>query len=107
MFSWKVGDKILFNCDHWFFCPDGKQYRAVWGTLKGIYSSEDTLGVRTNAKSTNWYVQVGDVLIAGCQIHYAVKTDFVCTEGFEEAELNNDKTHVNMVKYPNRIYVTN
>lgn len=37
------------------------------------------LGIKTNMKSTNWFAKVGcedkHVIIAGCQIHYAVKTD--------------------------------
>ena len=70
-----IGQKALITCDHWFYAPDGKQYRAVFGTVKAVRSSEETLGVRTNAKSTNWYVEIGCVTLAGCQIHYAVRTD--------------------------------
>lgn len=71
----QVGDKVLITCDNWFYAPDGQTYRAVFGTLKSIRTAEDTLGVRPNGKSTNWYVEVGNMLIAGCQIHYALKTD--------------------------------
>ena len=71
----KIGDKALITTEGWFFAPDGVSYRAVFGTVKGISTSEDTLGVKTNAKSTNWYVEIGNMLVAGCQIHYAIKTD--------------------------------
>lgn len=71
----EIGKKYLITTNEWFFAPDGRTYRAAFGAVEGIYSSEDTLGVRTNAKSTNWYVQIGRVTIAGCQIHYAVQTD--------------------------------
>src|SRR3546814_15952739 len=69
-----VGDQALITTDNWFYAPDGKSYRAAFGTVKAIRSSEIALGVKTNSKSTNWYVEVGNMLIAGCQIHYAVRT---------------------------------
>ena len=69
------GQKALITVDNWFYAPDGKQYRAVFGTVKAVRSSEETLGVRTNAKSTNWYVEIGCMTIAGCQIHYATRCD--------------------------------
>jgi hypothetical protein len=72
-----VGEKILVTTDHWFYAPDGKQYRAVWGTVKGVYTTEQALGVKPNAKSMNWYACIGNMTIAGCQIHYAIKTDYV------------------------------
>ena len=67
-----VGKKVLVTTDHWFFAPDGRQYRAAWGTVVGIETDDKTLGIRTNARSTNWYLQLGGLMIAGCQIHYAV-----------------------------------
>jgi hypothetical protein len=81
--NFEIGKKYLVNVDGWFHAPDGKQYRAVFGTLKGIYSDTETLGVRTNARSANWYVQIGDTTVAGCRIHYVVQCD-VCNLG--EAE---------------------
>lgn len=73
----KIGDKVLLTTDSWFFAPDGESYRAVYGTVNAILKDEDTLGIKTNARSTNWYVSIGNMLIAGCQIHYAIKTDSV------------------------------
>lgn len=71
----KIGAKVLVTTDCFFFAPDGRQYRAAFGTVHGIHTDETTLGIRTNARSTNWYAQIGDLLIAGCQIHYAIRTD--------------------------------
>lgn len=68
-----VGDKALITTDCWFLAPDGNQYKAVWGTVHAVRSSEETLGIKTNARSTNWYVEIGDMTIAGCQIHYMIK----------------------------------
>lgn len=75
-----VGKKVLVTTDHWFFAPDGRQYRAAWGTVVGIETDEKTLGIRTNARSTNWYLQIGGLVIAGCQIHYAVACE-TCETG--------------------------
>lgn len=68
------GKPLLITTNHWFFAPDGKSYRAVWGNVEFMKDSE-TLGIQTNDRSTNWYAVVGDgkrgVIVAGCQIHYA------------------------------------
>ena len=72
-----IGDKALITCNDWFFGPNGQQYKAVFGTVKAVRTSEETLGVKTNARSTNWYVEIGNTTVAGCQIHYVVKTDEV------------------------------
>lgn len=75
--KFEVGEKYLITTQTWFIAPDGNQYRAAFGTYKGTYSSKDTLGVDTNRHSTNWYVSIGNVTIAGCQIYYCVKTGSV------------------------------
>jgi hypothetical protein len=69
------GDKALITCDNWFIAPDGRQYRAVFGTVRAVRTAEDSLGVKPNGRSTNWYVEVGNMTIAGCQVHYWVKTE--------------------------------
>ena len=65
----------LITTDHWFMGPDGLYYRAVWGNVEIV--SDEVLGVKTNRNSANWYAKVGTkdnhVIVAGCQIHYAVK----------------------------------
>lgn len=69
--------KYLITTDAWFVAPDGKSYRAVWGEVKIV--SDAILGIKTNFKSSNWFAKVGSdsnhVIIAGCQIHYACKTE--------------------------------
>lgn len=70
-----IGDNVLVTTDSWFYAPNGKKYRAVWGELKAIRETESVLGIKTNAKSTNWYAEIGNMVIAGCQVHYIIKTD--------------------------------
>lgn len=71
----KTGQKYLISTDDWFIGPDGENYKGAFGTVHDVVDSADALGIRTNARSSNWYVLIGDMLIAGCQIHYATRTD--------------------------------
>jgi hypothetical protein len=70
--------KYLITTDNWFIAPDGKQYRAAWGNVEIL--EDDIMGVKTNRNSTNWFAKVGSdtnhIIIAGCQIHYAVKSNY-------------------------------
>ena len=74
----EIGKKALLTLDNWFYAPDGNTYRAVFGTVNAVKTAEETLGIRPNAKSTNWYVEIGNLTVAGCQVHFAVRTD-VCS----------------------------
>lgn len=79
-----IGDTVLATLDNFFFAPDGKQYRAVFGKVKAISGDQETLGIKTNARSTNWYATIGDMLVAGCQIHYVVKAEHCNTQDVED-----------------------
>ena len=81
----QIGKKALITTDNWFHAPDGNTYRAVHGTVRAVRSDADTLGVKTNARSTNWYVEIGNMTVAGCQIHYAIRTD-TCHFGERDGE---------------------
>lgn len=70
-----AGQRWLVTTNGWFYAPDGRSYRGAYGTVKGVRGDEATLGIRTNRNATNWYLEIGNLLIAGCQIHYAVRTD--------------------------------
>lgn len=102
--------KYLITTTNWFYGDDGKQYRAVWGICKTI-SAKECLGIETNRHSTNWYVQVGHedkyVIVAGCQIHYAIKCDSKPETG-NYSSWESDKESKSSVTYdiPNPIYFT-
>lgn len=49
----EIGKKYLITVDNWFIAPDGVSYTAVFGTVNNVLTSEETLGVKTNARSTN------------------------------------------------------
>lgn len=97
-----LGEKYVITCDNWFYAPDGQQYRAAFGTVNQILTDEESLGIRTNAKSTNWYVSIGNLLIAGCQIHYAVKTD-VCSKEESRVDIEHNGDFKQGLA-PSRIY---
>ena len=75
--------KYLITTDAWFLAPNGKLYRAVWGEVEIIQDA--ILGVKTNKNSSSWFAKIGSennhVIIAGCQIHYAVRCE---TEPYTE-----------------------
>lgn len=99
----EVGKKVLVTTDCWFTAPDGLQYGAVFGTVKAVRSDEQTLGIKTNRGSTNWYAEIGRVTIAGCQIHYAIECESV-----ESGEVNdwiNEGGECKRYVRPTRIYL--
>lgn len=67
----KTEKKYLVTCYDWFYAPDGEVYKAVWGEIE-IFEAKETLGFIPR-QSTNWYIKVDTVYIAGCQIHYLIE----------------------------------
>ncbi len=90
--------KYLITTDNWFIAPDGEQYRAAWGEAEVL--QDDILGIKTNRNSSNWYVRLGSenghIIIAGCQIHYAIK----CEEApnFDPIKIKKTKNGVELEK---------
>jgi hypothetical protein len=97
-----IGNMVLITTDNWFYAPDGRQYRAVFGTIRGVKDAEKILGIITNNRSTNWYIEIGNMTIAGCQIHYVIKTDKCNFDGVEEWERLEGETLI--YKRPSSIY---
>ena len=95
----------LITTDNWFTAPDGKYYKSVWGNVEIIEDS--FLGIKTNRISSNWFAKVGSednhVIIAGCQIHYAVKCDKPNIGDTENYEVVDGVVKNYMI--PTRIYI--
>jgi len=103
-YSLKIGDTALITTDAYFFAPNGTQYRAVFGTIHNVVDAEDSLGIKTNERSTNWYVEIGNMIVAGCQIHYAIKTNNF-NPGKADGHYSADAKHgVNEYRVPSGIY---
>lgn len=97
------GMKALVTTDAWFLAPDGREYRCAFGTVEGVYGDKDTLGIATNRNSTNWYLKIGHLVIAGCQIHYVAICDAVNTKEVSDWKLEDGK--VIRYKRPSMIYL--
>lgn len=86
--------KYLITTDGWFYAPDGRQYKSVWGEVEII--SDAILNIKTNVRSSNWFAKIGSnnnhVIVAGCQIHYACKYDK------EPQKISEDTTVTNGVR---------
>lgn len=97
-----IGQKYLVTTNNWFLAPNGKQYKAAHGTVKGILSDNETLGIQTNRHSSNWYLEIGSLIIAGCQIHYAIKSDECNFNPIEESTLHDGEFKLS--ERPSNIY---
>jgi hypothetical protein len=85
-----IGKKVLVTSSSWFLAPDGKQYKGAFGVLKSINTSESTLGFTPNRTHTNWFLQVGNLSIAGCQVLQIIETETCNTE--EVTDFTVDRT---------------
>jgi hypothetical protein len=77
-----INQKVLITASGWFYGPDGRQYRAAWGTLKAIHEAGKTLGFIPNRSHANWFVEIGSMVIMGCQVLYIMRCDQKPNDGF-------------------------
>jgi hypothetical protein len=68
-----INKKVLVTTTNWFYGTDGKQYRALYGTLKAVHQAENVLGFKPDRAHTNWFVEIGSMMIAGCQVLYCLQ----------------------------------
>ena len=99
-----IGNTYLITADNWFFAPDGEQYRAVFGTVLAVLDSEAVLGIKPNRNATNWYVAIGDMIVAGCQIHYAMRADTYNAAPSHMVEIDHNGTRHIVSAAVTRIY---
>lgn len=102
-----IGKKVLITTQSWFYGKDGKQYRAVHGTLKAVHEAGKTLGFIPNRSHANWYVEVGTMRIMGCQVLYFEVVDTVISDAVEEWKTPTDKSgSAETYMRPTTIYIT-
>jgi hypothetical protein len=75
-----IGKKVLITCQSWFYGKDGRSYRAVHGTLKAVHEAGKTLGFIPNRAHANWFLEIGDMVIMGCQVLYVQECEEVARE---------------------------
>jgi hypothetical protein len=93
----KDGQRYIITTNAWFYAPDGEQYRGAWGTCH-LSKIEDVFGFTPVRPSTNWYLTVGsgehEIVIAGCQIHYAVRCEQVPEDKYRGKTVTDKDTGV-------------
>lgn len=98
--------KYLITSDNWFFAPDGKQYKSAWGEIEIL--TDDILGIKTNRNASNWFAKIGSnsnhIIIAGCQIHYAVKCEIKPNDKNVIDDITHNGKYCNSER-PSRIYI--
>lgn len=58
---------------------DGRSYRGVHGTLKAVHEAGSTLGFIPNRSHANWFIEIGEMIIMGCQVMYIIECENVNT----------------------------
>jgi hypothetical protein len=75
--EFQIGCRYLLTTSEWFYGPDGKKYKAVFGVVHGIHKAEEYLPAKPSRTSENWFINIGNMTIAGCQVKYGVLVDEV------------------------------
>lgn len=84
-----IGEKILITTNQWFYGKDGKQYMGVHGTLKAVHSTPEQLGFTPNRTHTNWTLEIGNMIVMGCQVMYVEQVD----------EINSGDVHTDIINH--------
>lgn len=100
-----INKKVLVTTQQWFYAPDGIQYRAVYGTLKAVHEAGKTLGFIPNRAHANWFIEIGSMIIMGCQVLYVNQSDTIHTGNVEEWKADDTKGLVSYER-PTAIYIT-
>ena len=76
----RVGLKYLITLESRIRTPDGEAYGAVFGTLRAVHKAQDVIGVYPGRGHENWMVEIGNVIIPGCQVKFCIQTDSYSTQ---------------------------
>ena len=102
-----IGKKVLVTTEGWFYGEDGRAYRSIHGTLKGVHEAKDAVGFTPNRTHTNWFFEIGKCFIMGCQIMYVIQCDEVNTEKAIEWNTPKDGDSKSLeYERPSVIYIT-
>lgn len=97
-----IGKNCLVTCQNWFTAPDGKQYISVFGKLKAVHEAGKTLGFIPNRSHANWFIEIGNMIIMGCQVMYFIQTDDVNFGNVDDWSVKEEKTF--SYNRPTKIY---
>lgn len=103
-----INKKVLITTQGWFYGKDGKQYRAVHGTLKAIHEAGKTLGFIPNRSHANWFIEIGEMIIMGCQVMYIIECeDVITTNVMDWGNPEQGENKAKEFERPSTIYVVN
>ena len=74
-----INKKVLVTTQGWFYGKDGRSYRGVHGTLKAVHEAGKTLGFIPNRSHANWFIEIGEMIIMGCQVMHIVECETINT----------------------------
>lgn len=100
-----VGQKVLINTTEWFVGPDGKDHKAVWGTLNGVYEAGKHLGFIPNRAHANWYYDIGGMAIMGCQVKFVNLCPDQPPAETDAWTMRDGETQPVLYKVPNKILI--
>ena len=86
-----INKNVLITTSAWFYAPDGKQYRSVWGTLKSVQEDTTLIGFKVNRSHANYVYEVGNMLIMGCQVMYIIQADDITFDRVEDYQVHDGK----------------
>lgn len=99
-----INKKVLVTTEGWFYGKDGKTYRAIYGTLKAIHQAEKVVGFTPSRGNVNWFYEIGNMVIMGCQIMYIVQADEVHTGSTKDHRFAPDSS-LSICDRPTEIYM--
>ncbi len=99
-----IGKKVLVTTSDWFLAPDGLKYQGAWGTLNSINEAKESVGFAINRAHANWFIEIGNMVIAGCQVLYLIS----CEDKPETGTVEDWTSEGGGTKYshPSSIYIT-
>lgn len=101
-----IGKSVLLTTSEWFYAPDGQNYKAVWGRLIGIHEAGKTLGFIPNRAHANWFIEVGKMIVMGCQVRYIVQCDEKPNTGRMRSWTSDAANGVKEFDTPSVIYIS-
>jgi hypothetical protein len=97
-----IGKKVLITTGAYFIGPDGKEHRAIWGTLDGIHKVPREY--QPPRGMANWYYEIAGMCVMGCQVNYIG----LCPEKPSSPDISTFLTkdfEVKETSLPNAIYI--
>jgi len=102
-----LNKNVLVTTGAYFIAPDGKEYRAIWGELKAIHEAGATLGFIPNRSHANWFVEIGNTIVMGCQVLYFIACEDPNLGRATNWESGTDGGTSKEYEHPSKIYNAN